>query len=266
MLRFTRVFGVAALIALCLVGLIVQTVNAATITNLTVTCRRTTIEGSIEVRARFVRVQVTPADNLNHTLDTQVVRVRADGTYSAALRYPRQPDGTLLIISAGEWDGRQYVRPATLTSQHCGQFVPTPVPSGTFIPTVPPYTPFPTPFTPEPSPTFAPPPINYLNVTCTDAQIGGWTQLAANYMRVTASRADDLSVTLAEQVVAVEPYAGAWYNAQLTYPQQPEGTLIVFSVGEWDGSQYLRPATIVSQNCTTFVPTFVPTPLPTSVP
>lgn len=147
--RVTRVFGLAALLALLLVGLVVQTVNAATITTLAVRCQYTLVRGSIEVSAPFVRVQVVRADDLSNVLETRVVQVRGDGSYAALLQYTAQPHGTGLIVSVGEWDGANYVQPATLVGRNCGQSsTATPIPSPTITPS----------FTPIP-PTQVPPTV-----------------------------------------------------------------------------------------------------------
>jgi hypothetical protein len=157
MIRIARIF------VLLLLGLIafslLPAADAATISTLSVTCTRTRVEGSTEVRARYVRVQVTLASDLSRTLVTEVVRVGRDRNYSASLTYPRQPQNTLLIISVGEWDGSQYLRPATLLSSACnrhGGSQPTPAPSPTII--MPPFTPTPIETTPAPTLNFTPAP------------------------------------------------------------------------------------------------------------
>jgi hypothetical protein len=138
-----------SLLLIVIVLLLSQTVpvtHAATIDSLTVTCRRTVATGRIETRAPYVRMQVALASNLNQILATGVFRVGRYQSYTARLSYPRQPEGTLLVVAIGEWDGQRYLRPAALTSQTCWG-------GGTMPPT---YTPTPTAVFPTPPPTFTP--------------------------------------------------------------------------------------------------------------
>lgn len=133
------------IVIVMLLSQMVPVTQAATIDSLTITCRRTTATGRIETRAPYVRVQVVLASNLSQTLATGVFRVGRYQSYTARLYYPRQAEGTLLVVSVGEWDGRQYLRPATLTSQTCwdgGTMPPTYTPTAVMPPTLPPtYTP-----------------------------------------------------------------------------------------------------------------------------
>jgi hypothetical protein len=117
--------------------------------------------------------------------------------------------------------------------------------------------------------------VTALRVSCGSTRVRGVTEVAAPYVRVTVSLASDLSVQLAERTVSVSNRIGARYDTTLNYTQQPEGTRLIISVGEWDGQQYLRPATLMAQNCgrngrvtPTFIPspTFVPSPTPTALP
>jgi hypothetical protein len=157
MIRIVRVF-VLLLVSIVIFSLL-PAADAATITNLSVTCARTRVEGDTEVRSRYVRVQVSLASDLSQTLATQVVRVGRDRHYSASLNYHRQPENTLLVVSVGEWDGSQYLRPATLVSAACnrhGGTQPTPPPTPTII--MPPATPTPIGATPIPTMAFTPVP------------------------------------------------------------------------------------------------------------
>jgi len=137
----------------------VSSTLAATIDNLYVTCQFASVRGKTEVNTSFMRVQVVLASDLSKVLAQQVVstRPRAGSIYSALLDIHRAnlTEGTHVIISAGEWDGTKYLRPATLTGIDCnrngGNQQPTPVPSPTRVVTQPPATLPPTPiasFTP----------------------------------------------------------------------------------------------------------------------
>ncbi|MFN8371408.1 MAG: hypothetical protein U0694_00815 [Anaerolineae bacterium] len=147
-------------------------VDAAAVSSLRVTCVRTRIEGVTEVSARYVRVQVTLASDLTNVLASRVVRVGRNQRFSATLNYPRQREGTLLVVSAGEWDGSQYLRPATISSAACSS-------SGNTTPTVPPPpTLFPTPTW---VPTLPPTPQNgiaYFTADRTSIEEGGCVTLS----------------------------------------------------------------------------------------
>jgi hypothetical protein len=114
--------------------------EAATVNNLQVRCDQTQVIGNTEVSAPYVRIQIALASNLTKILASEVVPVKSQndflhskgtGVYSAQLSYPRQPEGTLLVIAVGEWDGKQYLKPATMSSRacHADSLPPTPVPS-----------------------------------------------------------------------------------------------------------------------------------------
>lgn len=145
MYRITRLL--IAICALLISGagysLIVTTpAQAASIDVLRVTCSRTTLRGRTELAAPFVRIQVVLASDLTVKLADQVVAVRnrADARYRVVVDYWQQVEGTQLIISVGEWDGQQYLRPATMVGRACrgggGRASATPLPS--FTPTFPP--------------------------------------------------------------------------------------------------------------------------------
>jgi len=176
-------FGLLCLTAVMLLLGGVQLLNvppalAATIDNLNATCQYVTVRGKTEVNTSFVRVQVVLASNLTTVISQQVVptRPRAGAAYKAVLdiRKAHLTEGTLLVISVGEWDGTRYLRPATLTSIECnhngGTRLPTPTPlptlvaSPTFVGTLPPtYTPPSStlpPMSPTPPPTDGPFPTN----------------------------------------------------------------------------------------------------------
>jgi hypothetical protein len=142
MYRITRLLIAACAMLISVAGysLIATTpAQAATIDDLRVTCSRTTLRGRTEVAAPFIRVQVVLASDLTVKLADQVIAVRnrANARYRVVVDYWQQAEGTSLVVSVGEWDGQQYLRPATLVGRPCRgggvQASPTPLPS--FTPT-----------------------------------------------------------------------------------------------------------------------------------
>ena len=140
MRRIAR-FGMVCLVGIVLLLVGVQMVMvspalAATIDKIDVSCRFVSVEGKTEVNAPYVRVQVVLASNLTKVIAQQVVptRPRRGADYKANLdiRKAHLADGTLLVISVGEWDGRRYLRPATITSAECGH-ASTPAPTPTLV-------------------------------------------------------------------------------------------------------------------------------------
>ena len=140
---------------LCSTGMLflsTQSAQAASTDALSVTCIRTQVTGSASGSAPYIRVQVTLASDLTHTLATKAVKVDHKGRFTLSLSYPRQARDTLLIVSIGEWDGHQYLAPATLQSRLCNPqggtdpqapgatptWVPTTIPGATptWVPTV----------------------------------------------------------------------------------------------------------------------------------
>ncbi len=165
--------------------------QAATVKDLKVRCDQTEVNGKTEVSAPYVRVQIALASNLTTILASDVFPVKSrsnspqgkgTGAYSARLDYPSQPEGTLLVVAVGEWDGQRYLLPATMASQNCHgsalppgpTLPPTPVPTDGApgpLPTLPPTLvptdvwPGPT-LPPTPIPTLPPAPVtSYWNVT-----------------------------------------------------------------------------------------------------
>ncbi len=98
---------------------------AATINELSVTCRFVSLSGKTEVNTSFVRIQVVLGSDLTHLVAQQVVttRPRAGALYQANLdiRSAHLAEGTHLVISAGEWDGIRYLRPATIIGADCNR-------------------------------------------------------------------------------------------------------------------------------------------------
>ncbi|MBA3868740.1 MAG: hypothetical protein H0X30_06275 [Anaerolineae bacterium] len=128
-----------AVVLLLLVGaqmVLVSPALAATIDKIDVSCRFVSVQGKTEVNAPYVRVQVALASDLTRVIAQQVVptRPRRGADYKANLdiRRAHLADGTMLVISVGEWDGTHYLRPATITSAECGH-ASTPAPTPTLV-------------------------------------------------------------------------------------------------------------------------------------
>ncbi len=122
MARTTRLrITVLGFVLLILVA--VSPAYATTIDSLTVTCDRVTIRGRTEAHAPFVRVQVVLASNLTDIQAKKIVPVwfLSGAEYRVTLDFSDRnlADGTLLVITAGEWNGFRYLRPATIVSAYC---------------------------------------------------------------------------------------------------------------------------------------------------
>ena len=156
MARLTR-FGMVGLVMIFLVVGSIQIFSisptlAATIDDISATCRYVTVSGKTEANTSYVKIQVALASNLTEIIGQQVVstngHLRAGSSYKARLdiRGAHIVDGTLLAIAIGEWDGKKYIQPATIISANCnpsGIVSPTLTPSIT--PTTDPLFAFPTP-------------------------------------------------------------------------------------------------------------------------
>lgn len=110
-------------------------VQAASISDISVTCQYVTVSGKTEVNTSYVRVQVVLGSDLTQVLSQQVVktRPRAGASYQAKLKISQAhlAEGTHVVIAVGEWDGTKYLRPATMTGADCGKpNAATPTPSG----------------------------------------------------------------------------------------------------------------------------------------
>jgi hypothetical protein len=119
--HFAPLFALSLFVVTLFVPLQAPPAHAATVDWSTVYCQITFVRGRIESTAPYVKVAVTLASDLSRPIASTVVRVWADQYYYAFLRYPLQPKGTRLIISAGEWDGSKYVAPANLIGQDCAK-------------------------------------------------------------------------------------------------------------------------------------------------
>lgn len=84
-------------------------------------------------------------------------------------------------------------------------------------------------------------------VGCSRTVAVGKIETPAKFVRVTVTLASDLSQTLATKVVPVR--RNGRYAAFVAYPAQARGTHLIVSVGEWDGTSYLRPATLLGADC-----------------
>lgn len=197
--------------------------QAATVNRLQVTCSHVMTNGRSS--APYVRVQVVLGSDLDIVLATRVVPT-SRGQYKATLSYPRQVNNTVLTVSIGNWDGTQYINPATLYSRNCSHgTVPSATP--TFVPTQIPYS-----------------TVDTAVVTCATTELSGRTD--ASFVRVQVGLAPNLSVVLDDAIV---PSTHGRYAVALHYPQQLNTTLLMISIGGWNGSKYTHPATIFSRNC-----------------
>jgi hypothetical protein len=137
----TAHFGAVGLAVILLLCLGVQMMRAATIHDIKVTCQYVTVSGKTELNTSYMRVQVVLASNLTTMIAQQVVstheHLRSGADYQAKLdvRKAHLAEGTLLVISAGEWDGTKYLQPARIVGETCGT-APTRTPfPGTLTPT-----------------------------------------------------------------------------------------------------------------------------------
>ena len=119
--------------------------------------------------------------------------------------------------------------------------------------------------------------IRDIKVTCQYVTVSGKTELNTSYVRVQVVLASNLTTIIAQQVVSTHGHlrSGANYQAKLDIRKAhlAEGTQLVISVGEWDGTKYLQPALIVGETCGiaptrtpfpgTLTPTFGFSPTPT---
>lgn len=119
MRKINQLVGMAALVVFVFTFTQAISAHAATVSKTVVGCSRTIAKGKVETRAPFVRATVTLASDLTHQLASKVVPVRRDGSYKVAMSYPSQAKGTQIILAVGEWDGTQYVQPATTLGKAC---------------------------------------------------------------------------------------------------------------------------------------------------
>lgn len=257
--------------------------RAATVSKVTAYCSRATVSGKIEQPARFVQISVTPASNLSQSIARVYARVWPGRSYSKSFSYAAQQPGTRLIFAVCESDGSTCLRPATMVGVDCQPegATATPIPIGTPTwtplpetltptPTEVPLTPSPTPIptTPSPSPTGLPvtptmessPIVFSPQVSCSSTVVVGQVGIPAPYVRLTLSQSNPIQ-QIASVVVPVEPDGS--FQATASYPQQPEGALLLGAIGEWDGTWWLRPAATFGAYCQSdeFPPTPTPTPI-----
>jgi len=102
-----------------------------------------------------------------------------------------------------------------------------------------------------------------LIVTCQRVTISGTTEVNTSYVKVTIVLASNLGTVLAQQVVSTRPRAGAIYRANLDIRKAhlAEGTRVIIAVGEWDGTKFLLPSTIMGADCNRYGGTPIPTPI-----
>ena len=106
--------------------------------------------------------------------------------------------------------------------------------------------------------------ITNLKVTCQQVTVVGKTEVNTSYVKVSVVLASNLGTVLAQQVVPTKPRAGSNYFASLNIRRAhlAEGTRVIIAVGEWDGTKFLRPATIVGADCNRDGGSTQPTPVP----
>ena len=214
------------------------------------------------MNAPFLRAEVRVKDT-GVLIGTTEYPIAVPGYVRFAVDYVEQPANTVLTVTTGEWDGSHYLSDPYILSGACISSRPTataplPSPTRTAIPAT-------NTVTATASPTafyFEP----FVNVTCSQTQVRGsiYQPLAPN-VRVDVSLASDLTVKLASTVV---PIVDINYSATLNYVLQSPNTRLIVSIGEWDGTQYVRPAQLFGRDCivvstptgTAFVPTITQTP------
>jgi serine/threonine protein kinase len=100
---------------------------------------------------------------------------------------------------------------------------------------------------PAPVGTDIPPQVIFEMDGCSSVAIHGTVSVKlANTVRANIVISSDLSKSIASQTV---PLNGSTYDMVVAYPPQPFGTTLIVSVGQWDGSKYVRPANIASGRC-----------------
>jgi hypothetical protein len=261
-----------------------QAAHAATVRQITASCSAATVSGSVAKYAPYVRITVALASDLSQTIARVYTRVRPGKSYRQTFPYQSpQPDGTNLIFAVCESNGRQCLRQAVMVSAVCQSdsasptpppttaptSVPTSVPTlpptptelPTTVPTLPPTatpvepptmvppTATPTPIEPPtatPVPAFCTTPTTIV-ATCSWMRVSGCVTMTAPWVRVTAWTAAYPITQIGEAVGLVQPDGS--YSVTVSYPAQPEGTHLLGSYGEWDGSWWLRPATLFGADC-----------------
>ncbi len=128
-------------------------------------------------------------------------------------------------------------------------------------PTTTPIRPTAIPKSPTVIPSTVPSPGNsYAFIGCDFANAyGNVDSIKAPFMRATVNLASNLNTELAAQVVSLTSLS---YSIHLTYPVQLAGTHLVLAVGQWDGTRYVQPATLIGGDCITPTP---PPPVPFEV-
>jgi hypothetical protein len=233
--------------------------QAATVRRVTATCSRATVSGRIEQPARYVQISVSPASDLSHTIAKVYARVWGR-SYSKSLSYSPQMSGSRLIFAICESDGSKCLRAATMVGVNCQDNTPVPSPTpistepwptDVYLTDMPPtptdiplpetLTPWPTsiPLTPTPFPLVP-------QVTCSWTGVSGRIDPSIPYMRLTISQSNPIK-EIGAVVVPVQPDGS--FSAIATYPLQPEGSLLIGAIGEWDGSWWLNPARTFSAYC-----------------
>lgn len=207
----------------------------------------------------FATYRLTDADG--HLLAVGLIpRLPADGKVSGG--FLRRPTRNPIQFSAtAYYRGDVYSIGVVYANNPCigPAASPTPIP---ITPSSTPFIPSPTPIPLSATPTFIAP--NTTIVTCNFTLTEGYfTQSNAPFVRLRVNLASNLNIELGS---AVAPVSNAYYAVSVSYPTQPEGTRLIISIGGWNGSQYVGPATIFGQDCagTGGTPTFVPSVVPSA--
>jgi hypothetical protein len=100
-------------------------VRKATADSMQVWCDATSISGHVQVSAPYVRMMVHRAHPAIEQIAEVTVPVQPDGSYHAVAGYLQEPDGALLIVAFGEWNGSSWVNPpASTVSRNCSGNAP----------------------------------------------------------------------------------------------------------------------------------------------
>lgn len=105
--------------------------------------------------------------------------------------------------------------------------------------------------------------VTIISVRCNLAHFVGKIGTDAPYVQVQVARIDDLSEVLAEKVVNVR--SDGQFTVAMNYPRQAENSYLLFTIGEWDGQEYLDIPVPLDYYCNQFGgnSSAEPTPAPT---
>jgi len=99
---------------------------------------------------------------------------------------------------------------------------------------------------------------------CTQIRVSGVVgTIKAAYVLAVVSLASDLTHGLNN---SLSQMTSQYYSMTMNIPPQPLGTHLIVSVGQWDGANYVEPATMLRGDCVAPLPTLLPTMSPTNLP